>query len=119
MANPNIISATSIYGKTDAAFVATTAVAVSSNAASSGKVLRVNSLVVSNTSPNSPIDVSVILRRGSTEYFIVRALSIPEASSVVVIGRENPMYLNENDSLRAVSDVANLAHAVCSYEEIG
>ena len=49
MANPNIVSVASIYGKTVYdTDVATSAASLVSNAASSGKILKINSLIIAN-----------------------------------------------------------------------
>lgn len=116
MANPNIIQATSILGKTDVMAVSTTATSITT--AGAGRVLRMNSLVVCNINGSTPVDVSVSLRRSNVDYYIASAISVPATSSVVVIGKENPMYVNEGDSLRIIAGTAGDAHATCSYEEI-
>lgn len=118
MANPNIVNTTAIYGKTDVLSVSTTAVSITSNPASSGKVFKVNAVVLSNIDGSSPVDASVEIYRSSTSYFIAKTISIPADSSIVIVGRDNPIYLNEGDSLRAVASSNNKSQAVCSYEEI-
>lgn len=117
MANPNIIQATSIFGKTDVMAVSTAATSIVT--AGANKVLRMNSLVVSNIDASSPVDISVSLRRSNVDYYIASAISVPATSSIVVIGKENPMYVNEGDSIRIIAGSAGDAHATCSYEEIG
>lgn len=119
MANPNIVSTSLIFGKTDVLMVGTAASSITSNQANSGKVLKVNSLVVSNTNGSSSVDINVSLMRSTTDYFIAKTVSVPPDASLVVIGKENPMYLNEGDALRLVAGSSDAAHAVCSYEEIG
>jgi hypothetical protein len=118
MANPNLAAAGNIYGRTDVLSVATTATAITSNAAASGKVLKVNSLVVSNINGTTAVDINVDLFRSSTAYRIASTVAVPADASLVVISRENPIYLNEGDSLRVTAGTANSAQAVCSYEEL-
>jgi hypothetical protein len=108
-----------IYGKTDVQNVGTAATSITTNAASSGKVLKINMLLVSNIDGANPVDVDVVLRRSSSDYYITKAVSVPADSSLVVIGKENPMYLMENDSIRLTAGAVDSAQAVCSYEEIG
>lgn len=119
MANPNIVSTTSIYGRTDVLAVTTSATAITSNGSSSGKVYKINSLIVSNVTGGSAVDVSVELRRSSTSYHLAKTLSIPADSTAIVVGKENPLYLLEGDSLRLVAGSNSAAEAICSYEEIG
>ena len=60
MANPNIIDVTTILGKSAAVSLTTTAAtAVVSNAAASGKVFKINSLVVSNVDGTNAADITV------------------------------------------------------------
>ena len=62
MANPNIVNVTSIYGKTTYFTPSgTTAVVLLTNAASSGKVLKVNQIVVANVDGTNAVDCTVSL----------------------------------------------------------
>jgi hypothetical protein len=118
MANPNLNSISAVYGKTDVLDVTTTATAITSNAASSGKVMKVNMLVVSNIHGSAAVDINVDLFRGSTAYRLASTINVPADSSLVVIGKENQIYLMEGDSLRVTAGSASSAQAVCSYEEL-
>ena len=119
MANPNIVTTSSIYGKTDVLAVSTSAADITANAAASGKVLKINSLVLSNTTGSLAVDVDAAIFRNSTSYFFVKSLSVPADSTAVVVGKENPLYLLEGDSIRLTAGDADSIHAICSYEEIG
>lgn len=118
MANPNIVAATSIYGVTDVLAVGTAATSITSNTAGSGKLFKINTLVVANTHGSSAVDVNVDLYRNSAAYYVAKTVSVPADSTIVVVGKDNPLYLVEGDSLRVTASSAN-AHAICSYEEIG
>lgn len=60
MAAPNLLSPTTITGKTTYVALSTTnATSVLSNAASSGKVMKVNSLVVSNVDGTNAASITV------------------------------------------------------------
>lgn len=118
MANPNIAMTSGIFGKTDVLSVGTAATAITTNAASSDKVCKINMLSVANTDGSSSVDVNVDIFRGSVAYHIAKTISVPADSSLVVIGKENPLYLMEGDSLRVTAGAADKAQAVCSYEEI-
>lgn len=119
MANPNIVTTSSIYGKTDVLLVGTAATAITSNSAASGKVYKINSVIVSNVNGSSGVDISVDLHRSSVSYHFAKTLTVPADSTVVVVGKENPVYLLEGDSIRIVAGAAGNAEAICSYEEIG
>lgn len=118
MANPNIVATTVIRGKTDVCAVLTSPTTLVSNPSSSGKVFKVNCLLVSNIDGSYGIDVDVSLYRGSVDYYIAKTVTVPADSSLVAIGKENPIYLNEGDSIRVTAQSVDYAQAICSYEEI-
>lgn len=118
MANPNIVATTAIYGKTDVLSAGTAATAITSNASSSGKVLKINMLSVANTDGTVAVDINVDVFRGSVAYHIAKTVHVPADSSLVVIAKDNPLYLMEGDSLRVTAGAESRAQAVCSYEEI-
>ena len=66
MAAPNILSATSIYGKTVGAALGTTlTTSLLANASGSNKVLKINSIIVANVDGSNAADVSVEFYNGS------------------------------------------------------
>ena len=92
MAAPNIVNVTTIYGKSAVVDLSTTsATAVLSNAASSGKVFKINSLIVSNVDGTSAADITVnyysAAAIGGTATQIVSTVSVPADSSLVVIDK--------------------------------
>lgn len=123
MAAPNIASPTTITGKTAVVNLSTTsATAVVSNAASSGKVFKVNTLIVSNVdgTNNANITISYYSQDdiGGTATEIVSTVSVPADSTLVVIGKDTYIYLEEDRSLGATASAANDLKVICSYEEI-
>lgn len=118
MANPNIVDVTSIYGKTAAADLTTSASVLVSNSAASGKILKINSLLVSNIDGVNPADVTVDFFRDSAAYNLVKTVSVPADASLVVIDKNGSIYLEEGDSLRCTASADSDLQAICSYEEI-
>ena len=122
MANPNIVSVASIYGKTVYdTDVAATAASLVSNAASSGKILKINSLIIANIDGSSSADITVTLRNaaGSTTYSTIAfTVSVPNDATLVVISKDTSIYLMEDMSLYVQASVAGDLSATCSYEEI-
>lgn len=122
MAAPNLINATTITGKTTGVNLTTTsATSVLNNAASSGKVLKINTLNVSNYSA-SPVLVTVswysAASLGGTAYAIAGNISVPAGSTLNVIDKTSQYYLEENQSLGATAGTANTLNVTCSYEDI-
>ena len=116
MAAPNIVNVTAIYGKTAVMAVTTSATAIVTNSAASGKVLKINALYVSNVDGTNNADVTVDLFRSSTAYRIANTVVVPADASLDVLSK--PIYLEEGDSLRLTANAASDIEAVCSYEEI-
>lgn len=123
MAAPNMVNVTSIIGKTATANLTTTnATLVVENAAASGKVLKINSLVVSNVdgTNNASITISYYSAAniGGTATQIANTVVVPADASLVVIDKSTAIYLEEDRSIGATASAANDLKVICSYEEI-
>ena len=123
MAAPNIVNVTSILGKTAVVDLTTTsATAIISNAASSGKVFKVNSLYVSNVDGSSAAEITVGIYSeddiGGTATEIASTISVPADATVVIIDKNSSIYLEEDKSIGATAGTASDLKVVCSYEEI-
>ena len=123
MAAPNIVNVSTITGKTVAVDLSSTnATAVVSNAASSGKVFKINSLYVSNVDGVNPANITIGIYSeddiGGTATEIVKTVAIPADATVVVIDKNSSIYLEEDKSIGATASAANDLKVVCSYEEI-
>ena len=116
MAAPNIVNVATITGKTAVQAVGTSATAIVTNSASSGKVFKVNALLVSNVDGTAAAEITVDLYRSSTAYHLVKTLSVPADATLDVLSKA--IYLEEGDALRLTANVAGDLEAVCSYEEI-
>jgi hypothetical protein len=122
MAAPNIIGATTIYGKTTGTGLTTTETTlVLSNAANSGKCLKVNTLNVSNYgnfTANITIGYYNAANISGTLFQLVGNVSVPGNSTLNVIDKTSQYYLEENSSLGATASVSNTLCVTCSYEDI-
>jgi hypothetical protein len=122
MANPNIINATSILGTvTYLAPANTTANTLISNAASSGTVLKVDSLTCTNvtgTAATATVSVNSAAAGGGTAYRLAFQMSVPANASLQVIDKNNFVYLTENTSIVVTSGTSAAIEYVASYEII-
>lgn len=118
MANPNIVNVTTIQGKTVGAAVTTSAVALVSNSSSSGKIVKLNSLAVSNIGASSATITVDVYKNQTTAYRVAYAIVVPTAATLVLISKDTSIYLEENDSLRVTASANTALEAVCSYDEI-
>ena len=126
MANPNIVSVTAIYGNTSSTLISSTAdpfaTALISNAASSGKVYKINSIVVANVDGTSAADITIKLfsqaALAGTGTALISTASVPADSTLVVMDKSTGIYLLEDKSIGATASVANDLVVTCSWEEI-
>lgn len=116
MAAPNIVNVATITGKTAVQAVGTSATAIVTNSASSGKVFKVNALYVSNVDGTNNAEINVDIYRSSTAYHIAKTIVVPADATLDIISKA--VYLEEGDALRLTANAASDLEAVCSYEEI-
>lgn len=116
MAAPNIVNVATITGKTAVLAVTTSATAIVTNSAASGKVFKINALYVANIDGTNACDVTVDLFRSSTAYKLASTISVPADATLDIISKA--IYLEEGDTLRLTASANSDLEAVCSYEEI-
>ena len=116
MAAPNIVNVSTITGKTAVQAVGTSAASIVSNGGSSGQVIKVNALYVSNVDGTDNAEVNITILRSSTSYHIAKTLVVPADATIDVLSK--PIYLEEGDALQLLANAASDLEAVCSYEEI-
>lgn len=123
MANPNIVNVAAIYGQTSTTSLTTTsATSIASNAASSGKVYRINSLVVANVDGTASADITINLYSaaalGGTATAIASTISVPADSTLIIVDKTTSFYLLEDKSIGAIAGSASDLVVTCSWEEI-
>ena len=122
MANPNIVNVTSIVGNSLSVAVGTSATQLASNAASSNKVFKINSIVVANIDGTAAADITVNIYSaaalGGTAIAIASTISIPPDASLIVTDKTTMFYLLENQSIGALASATGDLVATISFEEI-
>ena len=132
MAAPNIVNVTTITGVTTfhAGIAVTTGgkgsvgiTTVVSNAASSGKVLKINSLVAAGIAATTGVTLQYFNNinhvSASSTVSIGMTLSVPTFSTLALITKDNSVYLEENTSLGIFAQPnTGTIDVVCSFEEI-
>lgn len=123
MANPNIVNTASIVGNNSlTALSSTSATAIVNNAASSGKIYKVNSIVVSNVDGTNPADISINIYSqddlGGTAYSLVSTIAVPADASLIVVDKTTSIYLKEDQSIGAIAGSADDLVVTASWEEI-
>ena len=130
MAAPNIVNVATITGVTTyIAGVSTVGTGngistVVTNAASSGKVVKINCLIA--TSIGTTTGVTVNHYNSASQFTgaaatvsLASTMTVPVFSSLAVIDKTNSIYLQENEQLAVIAQSnAGTLDVVCSYEEI-
>ena len=122
MANPNIVNVATILGKTAVQNIGTSLTTILDNATSSGKVLKVNSLLISNIDGSSSADVSALVGKynGSSydNCYIAFTIAVPGDSTLVLITKDTSIYLEEGMRIQLLASAASDLDGIISYEEI-
>ena len=125
MAAPNIVNVATITGITTfKAGINTESAGVSvivTNAASSGKVLKINSLVASGIGATTEVTVRLhnLAAGAGNTVSIATSVTVPTFSSLVIIGKDNSIYVQENQSISAIKNAdAGDIDIICSLEDI-
>lgn len=123
MANPNLAAATNVYAaNAQVLLTATTATQLVSNAASSGKVYLIDSIVVSNVDGTNACDISVVRFNSATNtgtaFPICSTVVVPADASLIVVGSENKINLTENESIYVTASAANDLVVDANWKEL-
>ena len=127
MANPNIVNVTSILGG-NAGWNLSATPTTTLMTVDSGKVVKLNSIIVSNVDGANAADVSVFisgLGSGATgvtttgadaDVYIAKTISVPADATLVLL--DTPIYMMEGDILKGGASAASDLDLLVSYEVI-
>lgn len=122
MAAPNLNGPTTITGKTTYLTLANTSETdLLANASASGKALRITSLLLANIDGVGNVDATVIIysaASGGTGYKIANTISVPANATVVLLGRDSSVWLEEDRRIAVKASAGNYLAVICSYEEV-
>lgn len=119
MAAPNIVNVTSIYGKTMGAALGTTTT-TDILTCGANKLLKVNSIIVSNVDGTNAADVTIYFYDSSAaaRYALAYTITVPADATLVVVGKDNPIYLEESDQIEGGASAVSDLEVIISYEEL-
>ena len=123
MAAPNIVGVTTITGKTTYLSLAdTNATTLVSNASGSGKVYKINNIIVANDDGTNTANITVAIHNaaagGGTAYKIANTIDVIADSTLVVLDKTSSIYLEEDRSIVVTASAGGDLDVICSYEEI-
>jgi hypothetical protein len=124
MAAPNIVNVSLINANSNTQLLSTTSeIGLLSNPASSGKVYKVNTIMVTNRETNAnAVNVTVNVYSAAaltgTGIPIAQLISVPGYSTLVITDKSTAFYLQEDKSIGIKSGTSNGLTVMTSWEEI-
>ena len=123
MAAPNIVNVANVTGKTSTTIVAnaTGTFSVLSNAAASGQVYKINTLMITNyaaVNANVALNYYPAAALGGTLSPVANNITVPSGAVVVFLDKSSTIYLEEDKSIGAQATVGNTISLTVSYEII-
>ena len=123
MANPNIVGVTTIVGITTFFSLSTTdATLIASNVSSSGKIFKINSIIVGNIDGTNTANITLKIHNAAagagTSVAFANTIDVVADSTLVAIDKASSFYLQEDKSITAIASAADDLSITCSFEEI-
>ena len=127
MANPNIVSVSSIYGEC-CGWALTNTLTTTLFTVSAEKLIKVNRIVCSNVDGSAAADLNLFVTKTnytpagvtnfdtSGSFYLAKTISVPADASLVVL--DTPIYLNEGDILKGGASASGDLDLIISYEAL-
>lgn len=104
------------------ALSSTSATSLLSNAAGSGRVLKVLSVIAANVDGTNAADITVsrysAAALGGTAFPMASTISVPADASLIVSDSTTPFLLAANTSLGATAGTSNAITMTVTYQEL-
>lgn len=119
MAAPNIVNVSTITAKTKAAQLDTTATTnILENTAGSGKVFKINTILIPNVDGSNSATATVYYHDGTTRFGLINTIEVPADSTLVALDKNSVLYLEEGTRIEAGASASNDLDILISYEEL-
>jgi hypothetical protein len=120
MSAPNLVNVATITAKSVQANLDTTLTTeILANGSSSGKVFKVNNIIVANIDGTNSVNISVaITKSGGSPIMIASTIALPADATLVVVDKDTSLYLEEGDNIEAGASANSDATITINYEEL-
>ena len=121
MAAPNLVNVATITAKSvQAALDTTLTTQILLNAGSSGKVFKVNSIIIANIDGTNAATCNVLFYNAdnTTAFHICKVANVSAGDTLIVLGKDAPIYLEEGDKIQGLASAASDLEITISYEEM-
>jgi hypothetical protein len=120
MANPNIVSVSSMYVSTTYLIpTGTSATTWTGLTPASGSVTKVDSISATNvtgTAASITLSINSATGGGGTAYRIAYQIAVPGNTTLMIVDKSNPIYIGEGQSIVATSGTSSSIELVASIE---
>ena len=125
MANPNIVSVSSIYGEC-CGWTLTNTLTTTLFTVSAEKLIKINRIVCANVDGTNAADLNLYITTsiqtslggtvasGATDIYLAKTISVPADASLVV--SDTPIYLREGDILKGGASAVSDLELFITYE---
>ena len=122
MAEPNLVNVTSIVGRTKVELLKDDAITDSNCSiltAAADKLIKINSVIIANIDGTNSVNIDVAINHHDHgRHYLAKTVAVPADTTLVVIGKDSPIYLEEADHIEASASAANDLEMIISYEEL-
>ena len=127
MANPNIVSVTSIKGES-VGFALSATTTTSLMTVASDKIVKINRITCANVDGTNAADLTLFVAKAnftpdgvsnfdtSGDFHLAKTVSVPADATLVIL--DTPIYLMEGDVLKGAAGAASDLELFVSYESI-
>ena len=127
MANPNIVSVTSIKGES-VGFALSATTTTSLMTVASDKIVKINRITCANVDGTNAADLTLFVAKAnftpdgvsnfdtSGDFHLAKTVSVPADATLVIL--DTPIYLMEGDVLKGCAGAASDLELFVSYESI-
>ena len=120
MAEPNLVNVTSIIGRSYLQLLKDDGIShanASMLTCPADKLIKVNSIIIANIDGTDSVNIDVAVNHHDHgRHYLAKTVAVPADSTLVVIGKDSPIYLEEGDELEANASADNDADICISYE---
>jgi hypothetical protein len=120
MTEPNLVNVTSIKGRSFLQLLKDDAID-NSNASmltcDANTLIKINSVIVANIDGSNSVNIDVAINHHDHgRHYLAKTVAVPADSTLIVIGKDAPVYLEEGDELEARASADNDADICISFE---
>jgi hypothetical protein len=116
----NLANLTNITGTTSAYNSVPTGGAIIINTIQTNHVYKLGTVIAANKTASAATVTVVVYRNSSSYYTLAYQMSVPGNASIVIVGKDNPVYMMDtsSDVLSAQAGTSNAIDIFASYEDI-